>query len=188
MAIHYMLDLETLSTRHDAAIVQVGLVSYNTLTKTREEFKSTVPLTEAMKYGHVAPETLSWWLTQSEEARKSITTPSVDTMEQLVSGIEEFIKTTSEGSERYTHLWGHAGFDYPIICSLFRLFEKNFPIPFWKVRDLRTIDYLSQNVVKKEKREGTHHDALDDANFQLTCLIDMLEQVKTRLEFKNPTN
>ena len=186
MAIHIMGDLETLSTTHSAAVVQMGFVSWDSLTNNRHTFKRNISFDDAMRHGEVSGDTLAWWFKQSDEARESITDKELlVSSEEAVGQLEEFLKGVMEKSPRHVHFWSHASFDAPILVNLFKSHGKEFPIPFYKFRDLRTIDYLACKVADKIPREGTHHDALDDAQYQMDCLIDKLQKVKEKLEWEN---
>ena len=63
-----MLDLETLSTRDDAAVVAIGAVLFD-----EEKILDSryYPLQMGSLTGHIDPNTLSWWFEQSKEAQQA---------------------------------------------------------------------------------------------------------------------
>lgn len=65
--IHAMLDLETLSTRHDAAIISIGLVKFdnNAVIDSQGWAFDLSKVT-----GHIDPSTVAWWMNQNEAARE----------------------------------------------------------------------------------------------------------------------
>ena len=67
-----MIDLETMGTKSDSIITQIGLVLFDR-DKIVSEFKVNVDINDSLRLGlSVEGDTLYWWLKQSDEARKSI--------------------------------------------------------------------------------------------------------------------
>lgn len=61
-----MVDIETLSTRHDAAVLSMGLVAFN---ETEILHSESIRLDMTKLYGHIDPATLKWWDSQPQAAR-----------------------------------------------------------------------------------------------------------------------
>ena len=70
MAIHGMIDLETLSTRPDAVILTLGAVKFNPYTQDDPHdplyFRIDVDAQTALGR-HVMEDTINWWATQPQE-------------------------------------------------------------------------------------------------------------------------
>jgi hypothetical protein len=173
---HIMIDLETLSSNSNAAVIQIGAVAFG-LAHIGPEFKATIDIADAMKYGEVSPSTLKWWMSQSDSARTSAmsgTTPLVDALHDLNAFIE------AQGKD--VQFWAHATFDFPVIMNAYNACGVKPAIPYKKMRDLRTLEMFWSDFIAWEAREGTHHDALDDAKFQASHAQLMLREADTALQ------
>lgn len=71
---HLMIDLETMGNKPNAPIVSIGAVFFEPSTgELGEEFYRVVSLKSSMDGGAVPdPDTIMWWMQQSEEARSAI--------------------------------------------------------------------------------------------------------------------
>ncbi len=72
---HLMVDLETMGNGPYAPVISIGAVFFDPNTgETGEEFSVNISLESSMRY-RARPDasTILWWLEQSEEARKSLT-------------------------------------------------------------------------------------------------------------------
>lgn len=169
-----MLDLETLSTRQDAAVVQIGACYFDRLTGAiGRSVKHTIPFNIATSKGaHIDPSTVAWWLEQSDEARSSIldSSFSMHCLEDYVDLMQVFLKDC-------TKIWCHASFDIGIIQNMFRSTLSVFPISHRDVVDLRTLVYLADLNIKQFPRVGTHHDALADCIFQVGYAVKALDKL-----------
>ena len=120
-------------------------------------------------------DTMKWWLGNSPEARSSINRRAIPLVSAL-SGLKDFLLIG--GAD--TKLWSHATFDMPILANAFKVYGIQNPIPFRNMRDLRTLMGLA-NHHSNAVREGTHHDALDDALFQATYAMEALNIIKNSI-------
>ena len=154
-----MLDLETLGTRHDALIIQIGACYFDR--KTGEiglGFSANVDAGEMTDEFTIDLPTIKWWFEQSDRARRLVTDIPIPMVDALI-GLSQFLHTPD------VLVWSHATFDMPILANAFETTGIKFPIPFRNTRDLRTLMDLS-NHRSETPREGVHHHALDDAKYQ----------------------
>lgn len=158
-----MLDLETFGTRHDAMIVQIGACYFDRETgKIGDTFKGNIV------YGNDADgdrfsidqSTVMWWLNQSAEARESIRGDAFD-LPTILRDLHDFLNRDG------IQLWSHATFDMPILANAFETIGLKLPVPYRRMRDLRTLMDLSGHI-SETPRQGTHHDALADSIYQAT--------------------
>jgi hypothetical protein len=164
-----MLDLETLSTRPDAAILSIGACFFDIKTgKIGDTFHRHIQIDDAPERGHISADTVLWWLSQTEDARKAITQPTeADT---LKAALYDFIKFVPRSPS--ITLWSNgATFDLVIIRQAIERCKQFTPWQYWQERDTRTIvDIANQitgiNTSKTTNFTGTKHDALADAIFQ----------------------
>lgn len=166
---HLMIDLETMSTRSDAAITQVGAVMFDPNKGTLgAEFCEHVKLTEDS--GHMDPGTVRWWLGQSDAARQALLAG-----QQMAPALHEVLDSFSTfvRRERPAAIWSHgATFDLPIMEAAFRRCDMTVPWSYYSNRDTRTLfDIVGKKIQELATREGVHHNALDDAKTQAMAVI-----------------
>lgn len=177
---HLMVDLETLSTRPDAAIIAIGAVYFDMVTgETGAEFYTTVTRTSCENVGmHVCPNTLGWWKKQSAAAQAILNDPDAIPIWVALQQLTWFINN----NHHETCVWGNgSGFDNVILSSAFRL--NGFPLPwkFWNDRDVRTIvefcDLLGINPKQQTTFDGVRHNALDDAKHQVKYTSQIIRRL-----------
>lgn len=168
-----MVDLETMGSGSHSAIIAIGAVEFDTTKKQLgKEFYRVIDLTSSVEAGgEMDPSTVIWWMGQSDEARKAFTAKGVKLPQALIEFVD-FLDTCAPRKTRC--IWGNgASFDNVILGNAFRRLQLTIPWEFWNDRCYRTIKALYPDV--KIKREGTHHNALDDAKDQARHLFDIFE-------------
>lgn len=169
---HVMLDLETMGQGNNAAIVAIGAVFFEPTTgEIGDTFYRKIDLESAAQYGEIDPNTVLFWLKQSDEARAEIT--SNDTVE-LKHAIVDFSVWLHAKCERINNrvVWGNgSSFDNVILSNAFKAVGYEKPWAFWNDRDVRTVVELGRTLKGFDpKRDmpftGTAHNALDDAIHQ----------------------
>ena len=172
---HIMLDLETMGTGPNAAIVAIGAVEFE-LTKTGgqlgDSFYQCISLESAMAAGgQVDASTVLWWLKQSDAARAMFAQPAVSDYEALVTFAEWMAK---RGETKNVRVWGNgASFDNVILASAYRRTGLQLPWNSFNDRCYRTVKSMHP-AAPAIQRTGTHHNAKDDAINQANHLIAML--------------
>jgi len=172
-----MLDLETIDTTSNAAILSIGAVQFDLATgKTGETFYRNVELQSCLNAGlTMSVETLYWWLGQSKEAgaalqenRFSLKTVCI----QLTDWFEETFENIS-----ITELWANGpDFDCVILTNAFKAVYMQFPIRHWQYRNLRNEVARAKNF--EVLRIGNHHNALDDCFSQIGTLHNAWTAIK----------
>lgn len=172
MKTHVMLDLETMGNGSNAAIVSIGAVVFNPSNgQLGAEFEEVINLNSAAYYSDIDAPTVTWWLSQSDEARAIFLkeTPKSSLKDALL----EFNQWLADlGESKDICLWGNgAGFDNVILMNSFKATRIRPNFIHWNDLDVRTIvrmgrDILGINPKETLVREGVHHSALDDAKFQ----------------------
>lgn len=161
-----MLDLETLGTGNDAAIVSIGaclvdLHGDGVPIGISHRFYARVHLGSSIEVGlKIDPSTVLWWLQQSDVARKSTFEGVSLTLPVALRDFNAFLIAGG-----ITSVWGNAStFDNVIIRSAYRACGI---VPAWGFRGdkcYRTV----LNLLPKERQPawdhgGVQHNALDDA-------------------------
>lgn len=165
---HCMVDLETLSTQPDAAILSIGAVIIEPGPGLTETFYEVVELQSCLDVGlRVDASTVYWWLEQSESARLALLKKRVP----LDTALQAFaIFYAKYGAER---LWGHgSNFDEPILRTAFARVKRPLPWKYRDVRDTRTLYELKDFTASKC---DDAHNALADAAIQG---LDVLEALR----------
>lgn len=163
------IDLETLSTRSDAAIVSIGAQAFD---RNTGEMGATlyypVQLKTSIPVGHVDGGTLSWWMRQSAEARSVFEANGVP----LATALHELTTFVSRQitDEPGVKVWGNgATFDISILEHAYRSLSQGEPWEFWDIRDMRTLVEAAEALGFNKRWvefDGVAHNALADAIHQ----------------------
>ena len=170
-----MLDLETMGAGPSAAIIAIGAVAFDPETGALgDEFYEVVDLASSVaEGGRMDPDTILWWLRQSEEARAAINSPAT----HILKVLKRFSDWVQERAGEEARVWGNgASFDNVILASAYDRAAYHRPWKFWNDRCYRTVKALHPEI--KMLRTGTHHNALDDARSQALHLLEMLSGSK----------
>lgn len=164
--INVMIDLETYSTRYNAAIASIGAVKFQG-DEILDTFYCTVAADSCKAMGlHFDKETLDWWSRQSKEARQALLKDNVD----LKTALREFAVWYGD---RSLPTWGNgAGFDNVIMDNAYRSAGMTRPWLPWEDRCFRTMKNIVNIPI--DARQGVYHNALDDAMHQTRHLIKIL--------------
>lgn len=139
-----MLDLETASTRNDAAVVAIGAVVFDPADAASLDgptfFFDLIEPRDAYLYGHVDPNTMDWWRTQDPALRQMIfggTRKAQEVYSNFVHFVEKY---------KPRHIWANSPqFDVTILRNLGqRLKAGPFPFSYRDERDLRTYKAASE--------------------------------------------
>ncbi len=171
-----MIDLETMGTSKDAAVVAIGAVRFNIDDSTLgDTFYRTINLKSAMRMGgKVDGDTILWWMQQSEEARKVLTGEDSVLIE---SALKDFSQWVRDGGV-LEGLWGNgADFDNVILEGAYNRSNWTPPWSYKQNRCYRTM-YKMFPEVEKAKMEGVAHHVLDDAISQAEHLCEIWKRVK----------
>jgi DNA polymerase III epsilon subunit-like protein len=174
MAKHLMVDLETLATTPNAAILTIGAVTFDpNSTKIYDEFYRRVELESLDALDtYIDDGTLEWWSKQDKAAQDEAFDP--EGREPIQNVLGDFYKFCM-GSSRF---WSHgAAFDIVILEYYFRKINKPFPWNFWDVRDTRTIFDLG---LDPEMPQANKHNALEDARRQAIGVQNMMRKLSRK--------
>lgn len=164
-----MLDLETMSTDANAAIIAIGAVAFNLKLGVVDKFYTEINLGSSISTGCVVDgRTVMWWMQQSNEARAAFA--DNDKASSLIDALSSFSSWYKmHGGKVYGN---GAMFDNAILGNSYKRAGFEIPWKFWDDMCYRTIKSMSQNI--KLNRVGTYHNAVDDAESQALHLIEIL--------------
>lgn len=181
-AIHVMLDLETVSTESNAAIISIGACAFaGRVPYSTETFheKCSVASSEFMNL-HVSKETMEWWDTQNPQIRAdafSGTAQLADVLQQF----KEWCSHISDGELNNICIWGNgADFDPVILRNAYET-RTDYPFDFRNHRCYRTVNALFGHLIPGPAHSEKRHDALADAIHQATRINHLIEKEIIRL-------
>lgn len=168
MPLRVMLDLETMSTAANAAIVQIGACANDG----RSDFQVNVDLASSMKAGlTIDPDTIKWWFAQSDEARASVSRTGF-TLDEALSSFSAWLRGGKLGAID-CELWAFpAAFDVTILSSAYRAVGLKEPWHYRSPRCLRTLAAICPEVPRVTPTVA--HDALADAKAQMKWAEQMI--------------
>lgn len=170
-----MVDLETVATDPQAAILTIAAIRFNpnhdysevTDPFTLDYFYTRVDLEQPGR--NVSDDTMAWWAQQAPEIREEAfgeadRFPLADALIAL--------EAWASGADRY---WANgAAFDFPILESANNSYKIRNAWQFWQVRDARTI---YQMVPDHKKPAAAKHHALYDCLNQTIRLNDCFNKM-----------
>jgi len=169
---HVMLDLETLGTVPNSAVISIGAVQFDLNGEMGKTFHSNITAASCREIGLIEdPATHQWWAKQSKEAQDRIMADRKPVNEVVSRFGSWFLGCGAE------FVWGNgATFDVVLWECVCRRLGVSPPWKFWNVRDMRTVIHMFDLDVRTMGRAGVHHDALDDAKFQVACIAAALNK------------
>jgi exodeoxyribonuclease VIII len=165
--VNIMIDLETMSTACNAAICSIGAVKFTLEDGIIDEFYCTVDASDCKNEGlHIDKSTVEWWSKQPKHVLDELVKDTLPLREALRK-FSVWYGTSSVPT------WGcGAGFDNVILENAYKAVGFNRPWKFWDDRCYRTMKEIIK--IPEDVREGTYHNALDDAKHQTKHLLKIL--------------
>lgn len=158
---HVMVDIETLGKGNDAVILSIGAVKFDPWaqgTKVDESFYVAVNPESCQALGlKMDASTIMWWMgDERTEARSKMTREERVDLPEALYGFADWFGLESLPT------WGNgATFDNVILKSAYNACSLSLPWKYWDDKCYRTVKGLAPSV--KLERQGTFHNALDDA-------------------------
>lgn len=174
-----VIDLETMSTLPNAAIVSIGAVAVRDRVPVCE-FYVRVQLETALDVGcAVDGHAMEWWLHQDKAARREVDgSQEAGSLYQALNDIEAWLEETAAG-DRFL-VWGKGpSFECTILTSAYRAFRREAPWYFRDERCMRTLLDLYPEAADLPF-EGIQHHALHDARHEAAQLIMALTLHESR--------
>lgn len=165
-----MVDLETMGTASNAAIIAIGAVRFDPEEqKITDSFYEVIDLQSCIDMGlEIEASTVMWWMQQSKDARKEFNCQG----RPISVALFNFRNWLGEDAV----VWGNgAAFDNVILANAYKKYGAEQPWKFWNDRCYRTVKNLYPNV--PFYRNGTYHRAVDDAESQALHLMKILKEI-----------
>lgn len=187
---HVMIDIETLGTATDAALVQLGAVRFDpfgnvdgtnsgAISQPDSAFRMQVHMNDPL-IGHVDAPTVRWWLTQPERTQQKVFFDDPKPLADVLDAFQAWV----EAQGPVEGFWAKGSeFDFTILRSAYErtdgIRKGYYPVDRKKIRCLRTLIGLVPNAKQLEPaRVGTAHDAMDDAFHQAGWAIILVRELR----------
>jgi hypothetical protein len=162
---HIMLDLETMSLAPNAALVSIGAVLMTPRGEEINNFYRSISLASSVDAGlHIDPNTVMWWMQQSDRARGALAIQARPLHEVL----RDFAQwaDVQEPSGGLVGVWGNgAASDNVWLAEAYRAAGQPRPWSHKQDRCYRTFRAMHRDVADPPPSEA-EHDALADARWQ----------------------
>lgn len=169
-----MLDIETLGTSCNSAVIQVSMVRFNEAGEMGETLSIKIDANEQIQMGaESSEETITWWKNTNTALFESLTTgDDVLSVKDALNKITAFVYASDK-------IWSHSYFDATILSNLYRLAKIQVPWDYKKIRDIRTLTDLSNiDLSKFDWQKEKTHDSLDDCRFQIKYCSYALQLIR----------
>jgi len=167
MAVHAMIDLETLGTKPDCTIISLGAIKFNPFTDEEPYgglyYKADID--EQSSLGRTVDDaTLEWWGRQDAKIRdEALTDGDRTSVETITNELNKFLVGVDQ-------IWAQGpAFDIVILENLYQQLAKPTPWNFWQIRDSRTLFAMMPADPRKSVQQDLHN-ALADCYFQAKCV------------------
>ena len=179
--LNIMVDLETASTKENAAILSWAMMPFTTDGSecSHEPFYKTVNLTSCFMAGmDIEKSTQQWWQQQTPEARAAIMKSEGENILDVTRAAYCWLSALAETYDLCMYCRG-IDFDLPKIEWCFRKFlEQDAPYKYSHKMDVRTILKFMEIDQSQFEFEGVKHQSLDD------CVHD-IKMIQKAYQLKN---
>ena len=169
-----MVDIETLSTRSNALVLQVGCCVINVRTCSFLTAPEACTVVDTRKDAHVDRATVQFWMEQDELVRASVLSAKTSSAEHVATMLRNHYDCVNSVIQ-WGGVWALGGqFDFPILRNFLEGHGQKCPWHFREERDLRTL----ASVFDPDKRlrppdNKNKHSAEDDVKWQAYYLVNI---------------
>lgn len=160
-----MIDIETLGTRNNSAILSIAAVQFNIENgDIGEEYHENISLKNCQDRGlSIDAETLEWWLRQDYQVLVNCLQGGLPLSYVLIELKQMFGKRTN--------VWANSpNFDCRILINAYEAVNVEAPWRYYQERDVRTLMSLAPEVKESTEFKGNKHNPLDDCHYQIECV------------------
>jgi len=161
-----MIDIETMSTKTNAAILSIGACAFN-IDDPNEEINRTFEVQASIESNQaegrdISASTVAWWLKQSPEAQAALFREPMTNLRQAVVRFRQWVQALTPKAH---FVWAKdPDFDVVILKHAFDQFREIWPFAYYMSKSVRTITWLAYpDGDEPNLRVGVHHSASDDA-------------------------
>jgi hypothetical protein len=180
-----MIDLETMSSASNAAILSIGAVHFDSEHISSHEFYVSIKPISSIMYGGMDPNTIAWWMQQTDEARQVWNDENAYSLDVALYKFTDWVLSFHGGKNNL--MWANGpDFDCVILANAYNRLGVKQPWSFRNHRCFRTLKGFFHNDVikdlynKHDNGDGARHNALYDARLQAKIAFDLLNRVSVR--------
>lgn len=174
--VHVMTDTETLSTANNALLLSIGACRFDIETgQTYDHFKCVLDRSTVEGMGlDISADTQAFWNKQSKEAQDLVfNNPNqIDYKTGMHDYANWLIAMRCKSESKKMQLWANdPDFDYVKLAHSMSVNNILPPWQYWEHKSCRTMEFIGEKFGIDRRshfhRNGIHHDALDDAIYQV---------------------
>lgn len=177
--VNCMLDLETWGTAPGAALRSIGAVMFDPHSDAfGENFYANIADASCAAAGLVQDaSTVEWWAKPDKVRANAMLATEQRTLTEVAEAFDAWWRR-----QRAIFVWSQgSNFDNVLWEAAMRAIGRRVPWKFYDTRDTRTAYDLSQFDSRTVRRQGTYHNALDDARHQAICVQRAYAKVEGRM-------
>ena len=183
-----MIDLETLGTGDNAAIVQIGAVMFDpwegptgVYTMSGMEFNKHILLNDP-DIGVLDAPCAAWWIRQSDDARRRVFDPELERvyLANALMKLNLWVRNQAqvERADEIKYVWSHTSFDWRILTQAYARLCIDFPFKRYASKDYGTLKAMGRSLdIDEPLFVGVQHDAVDDAFHQVTYATTIIRKL-----------
>lgn len=173
----FMIDFETLDTKPSSIVLSLGMVEFapgigGAPMVSNEQYWVFEQPSQIYNKRTQSASTIEWWKKQSPAARQildDVNDPTkVSDTDMVLQEVAAILKAAETSISKPTIYANGPTFDNMILASLYESYGLRQPWTFTKDRCFRTVqsDAYDMGIRVNHPRQGTAHNALDDARHQ----------------------
>lgn len=181
-----MLDLETASTRPDAAILSIAIVPFSLDAAEPapevDHYYEVIDLGSCFLEGdYIDRDTQEWWMRQDPRAKHELLSRQGTLVRTAIREAYNYLCYLAEQYELV--VWSQGiDFDFPILGHAIKKYvdPKEMPYNYWSKMDVRSILKWEGIDYRNIERKGIAHNALDDCKHQISLVHEAYAKRQNR--------
>lgn len=182
---HVMIDLETLSTAHNAAIIQLAAVQFNPMTGAiLSKFNAHIYTESCLLWGMtISKSTVEFWQKQEAEAQNMILfAENKKPLYEALADFKQFLNNIGHFND--VTLWGNGpAFDLSKLAAAYELCGMDKPWKYSNERCVRTLSAFMPKLKYDIPFTGTKHDGLADSEHQVKYVHQILTELSKKFVY-----
>lgn len=187
---HVMIDLETLSTTHNAAIIQLAAVQFNPMTGAiLNKFNAHIYTESCLLVGmDISKSTVDFWRKQEVAAQNMILfAENKKPLNEALLEFKQFLNSIGDFND--VVLWGNGpAFDLSKLAAAYEMCGMEKPWKYSNERCVRTLSAFAPWLKYEMQFTGTKHDGLADSEHQIKYVNTILQMLEKTVEESTTDN
>lgn len=173
-----MIDIETLSVRANAAIVDIGAC-----TPDGKCFSAYInPAAYDTEPFSMDQKTIEWHMETNSDNWNNYINSKMFNVEDALDLLSKFLSDVCPDKDNLI-VWAKGPqFDLTILDHAHRIYNRPLPWKYYNVRDFRTVASMFPDIVEEVAPNTNKHGGLSDAIHQLKCLERVYNHLGLELE------